>query len=350
MLDPANLALYTKATRYFQQADPLAYHGTLENYRPTETVQLLEQAKTLNVGEIFLKDESSRFGMNAFKALGASFAIHEILKSTQKVGAFCTASAGNHGQAIAKYAKHHNKRAVIFVPKNTPTITVERISQHNPEIHQLQTDYQGACETAMEASHQYGWTLIQDTAWVGYEDIPTMIMAGYLTQMYELDRQIDLRSIDVVFLQVGVGSWAASVAWYLLQYYRGGMPKIVLVEPMASCGMFVSLQANRLKKPNNLSQTIMSGLNCGIPSTIAFEILRNTASAVMKIDDTDTISSMKTLDMAKINAGPSGVAGFAALAALMGKNSFARLRKSLGMDKNSKILLFNTEGAVNTLQ
>lgn len=219
----------------------------------------------------------------------------------------------------------------------------------------IEGDYDETCVHAARLSEENGWQLVQDTAWEGYEEIPAQIMAGYLTHLYELEHSLHTLStpaIDMVFLQAGVGSWAASVAWYYLNHYGQHRPTLLVVEPAASDGILESFKQGQRAYPKGNLQTIMVGLNCGIPSLSAWEILKNSVDAALRVEDSWAKLAMKTLHSPlardpQLIAGESGVGGVAGFLALMTDHRYTALKAALKLSRHSRILFFNTEGATD---
>lgn len=337
----------TFSSRRFSTGDEaFRFHKSLENYSPTPTRNLNELAAELNVGSLFVKDESRRFGMNAFKILGASFAIHKYLNDNLDAEMFCTATDGNHGRAVARSAKLHNKKAVVFMPRHTVEERIQNIKNENAEVVIADGDYDLATERAKMFAKENNAALIQDSSWEGYEKIPADIMTGYQTMMFELEEQINLDEIDIVFLQCGVGTWAASVVNYFLNRKNNRAPKFIIVEPAEADCMLESVKQKRIAKTSGDQKTIMAGLNCGTPATTAFEILQASADLFLAVDDEFVIDAMRKFYFGKekIISGESGAAGLAALIALQTDASLSQAKNFLLMNGESKILLFNTEG------
>jgi len=332
----------------------LEYHKTLGQYHPTPLLSLKNLARKLGVKNIYVKDESHRFGLNAFKGMGASYAIHKILQEEPDITTFCTATDGNHGRAVAWAAKMAGKKAVIFVPKDTTPNRIQAIANEGAEVKQLDKNYDDTCSHAAEISQRGGWKLIQDTAWEGYEEIPAYIKAGYQTHFQELEdslHTLPLPKIDVVFLQAGVGSWAASAVWYYLNRYGVNRPKLVLVEPSESDGILQSFKSGKRSLPSGNQETIMAGLNCGIPSMTAWEILKNGIDIAIKVEDKWAELAMRQLyypegDDLQIIAGESGVGGMAGYLAL-NSPQFEQVRKKINLGTESNILFYSTEGATD---
>lgn len=174
-------------TRLLARHDARAFHAALPGYAPTPLYALPGLASRLGIGALYVKDEAPRFGLNAFKGLGASYAIHELLRSDPAIETFCTATDGNHGRAVAWAARLAEKRAVVYVPEHTQPARIAAIESEGAQVIHLAEDYDTACRIAERTAAEKGWQLVQDVAWAGYERIPALIMAGYLTHFRELE-------------------------------------------------------------------------------------------------------------------------------------------------------------------
>lgn len=332
--------------------DALLFHQTLATYYPSPLISLDSLAESLGLGAIYVKDESHRFGLNAFKGLGASFAIQQLLEIKPEIEVFCTATDGNHGRAVAWASKMSGKKAVVFVPSDTSLNRIKAIEKEGATVVQLNKNYDETCAHAARISHLNQWELVQDTAWEGYENVPADIMAGYLTHFKEhedgLHREVN-PMVDVVFLQVGVGSWAGAAAFYYLNRYGKRCPVLITVEPDGSAGFFDSLKEGMRRAPKVNAPTIMGGLNCGIPSLSGWDLLKNSVTAAMSIPDERAEEAMKQLyfpigNDESIISGESGAAGLAGLLSLLNDPAFSLLKEKLQLGPQSRILIFNTEG------
>lgn len=339
-------------TSLFKQCESTTFHQTLEAYSPTPVIELKELANEYEVGKIFLKDESFRFGLNAFKGLGASYAIHKILEQDSGIQTFCTATDGNHGRAVAWAAALHGRTSRIFVPKDTTASRIEAIRQVGAIVEKINGNYEETSSYAKRMSEENYWTLVQDAAWNGYEEIPAYIKAGYFTQFTELER--DLHSlpnpaIDVVFLQSGVGSWPAAAAWYYRNRYGNKKPQLIVVEPTESAGLLASFQKGKRSSPDGNYTTMMAGLNCGIPSSTAWEILKVAVDASIAVEDHFMETAIRKLyypqgEDSRVISGESGAGGVAGFIALMTDPRFKDLKQELNINSNSRILFYSTEG------
>lgn len=333
----------------------LNFHASLPFYKPTPQLELKELASSMGVGNIYVKDESHRFGLKAFKGLGASYAIKKIMEKDPGITTFCTATDGNHGRAVAWAAKLFGKEAVVFVPGDITEYRLNTIEKEGARVEKIDGNYEDATTAAEKASKDNGWQLVQDAAWENYEEIPAYIMAGYITHFKELEysiHRIAKPEVDLVFLQSGVGSWPASAVWYYANRYGRSRPKLVIVEPEEAAGFLASLKEGRRTSPNGNYNTIMAGLNCGIPSLSAWEILHKNVDASMAIPDEFAREAIRRLYFSKgedpkIISGESGVGGVAGLIALLEDPKFEELKNSLGINRDTRILCYSTEGATD---
>lgn len=344
-------------TNVIRNSKAIDYHRSLSVYQSTPLVSLNGLARKYNVGNIFVKDESYRFGLNAFKGLGASYAIHKILQDNPDITTFCTATDGNHGRAVAWASRLAGKKVVVFVPKDTVESRIKAIESEGAVVINTDLHYDETCEIARATSLKEGWQLVQDTAWKDYEEIPALIKAGYQTHFQELEPEIHSLpnpKIDLVFLQAGVGSWAASAIWYYLNRYGKNRPKIVVVEPYEAAGILASFEAGKRVSPDGTFKTIMAGLNCGIPSSSSWDIIKSGTDITIKIKDKFAEQAIRELyypdgDDQRIVAGESGVGGLAGFIALMTKTDMQILRATLGITTHTNVLFYNTEGATDPI-
>ncbi len=352
---PKNQLVANVTSMRIKKSDAFKFHASLNFYQPTPLVHLPHLSKKYNVGNIYLKDESFRFGLNAFKGLGASYAINEILKNKPDIKTFCTATDGNHGRAVAWSANFFNKKAVVFVPKDTTCQRIEAIEKEGAIVEKVNGNYDETCVYAEKASKKNRWKLVQDTAWENYEEIPAQIMAGYLTLFQEMEDSIHLLpqpKIELVFLQAGVGSFAGAGIYYYLKRYSENRPKIVIVEPNEADGILASFKKGEITSSKGNGTTIMAGLNCGTPSLGAWNLLKNGMDVSIKIEDMYSRKAMRELYFPngsdkKVISGESGASGFAGFIAIMKDVEFKPLQKELNINENTNILFISTEGATD---
>ena len=349
---PNNSIINDITNTILQKHNAITFHKSLSDYKPTPLLHLPNLSKKHNVGNIYVKDESHRFGLNAFKVLGASYAINQSLEKNPAIETFCTATDGNHGRAVAWTARALKKKAIIFVPKETTAKRIETISSEGAKVIQVNGNYDDACMQAENMSTINKWTLIQDTAWEGYEEIPALIMAGYLTLFKELENKLHTPikpKIDIVFLQAGVGSMASAGIYYYLNKYAWNRPKVVIVEPEEADGILLSFQNNKISTSRGNGTTIMAGLNCGTPSIGAWNLLKSGTDYALKVKDEYAKQAMRELYFAtapdqQIISGESGASGFAGFLTIMNESDFKSVKQSLKINNNTNILFISTEG------
>ncbi|MFD2370815.1 diaminopropionate ammonia-lyase [Brevibacillus sp. GCM10020057] len=353
-----------------------AFHRSFAQYRPTPLVSLPALAQELGVAHLLVKDESWRFGLNAFKGLGVTYAMacclcekagrpveeasFEMLRSEEvrrQIGSvtFVTATDGNHGRAVAWAARQLGQKSVVYMPKGASDQRVAAIREAGAEVHVINGNYDEAVRLAEKVARERGWQVMQDTAWEGYTTIPAWIMQGYTTMAAEalgqLAEQFPGKRPTHVFLQAGVGSMAAAVLAWLVQQLGPDYPVTIIAEPHAAACMYLSAQSEGLKAqtaPGDL-QTIMAGLACGEPNPLAWGILRDFADAFVSCPDHVAATGMRMLAAPpgsdpRIVSGESGAIGVGLLAAIMQKDEGRLLKKQLGLCKDSVVLCFSTEG------
>ncbi len=354
-----------------------AYHKSFKEYAPTPLISLPNLANYLGIGKLFVKDESSRFGLNAFKVLGASYAIARYLadklgKDISKISyeelrsdavrkqlgdiTFTTATDGNHGRAVAWAAQQLKQKAVIYMPKGSDPVRLKNIQAHGAKATITDLNYDDAVRLSEKMAEKHGWVIVQDTAWPGYEDIPTWIMQGYATLAVEALEQFEEQGSAVpthVFLQAGVGSFAGGALGFLASSLGEKMPKITIVEPEKANCIYTSAKINdgKAHKVSGDLNTLMAGLACGEPNTISWELLRDYAAAYVSCPDHLAATGMRVLATPLqgdevIISGESGAVTTGLLHLLMESETgnAAELRQQLGLNEESIVLLVSTEG------
>ena len=329
----------------------MRFHQSIGN-KVTPLIALSGLAKNLGIQSLFVKDESHRLGLNAFKGLGASYAMSKQLGKNSKIEVFCTATDGNHGKAVAWMANKLGKKAVIYMPKGTVSDRVKSIEKEGAEVHVISGGYDAAVKKAHNKAQSYqdsnSWCLIQDTAWEGYEEIPTDITRGYLTQTHEITQQIKDQKIDIIFLQSGVGSWAASILMYILSFWKKP-PLFISVEPHSANCLFQSIKSTKRVSVDSKETTAMAGLDCGTVSTEAWKILKHGISGSLSISDNLMEEAVRMLanpleNDLYIKSGESGASPLAALIGLIRSSEMGTFKRKIRLNNNSNILLINTEG------
>ncbi len=354
------------------------FHESFPQYEVTPLQNLAKLAEMLGVGGVYLKDESYRFGLNAFKVLGGSYAMGRYIadktgrdiadtpygvltsgKLREEFGqaVFFTATDGNHGRGVAWAANKLGQKSVVYMPKGSSRTRLDNILAENADASIKDMNYDECVRLAAgEAGRTKNGVMVQDTAWEGYEDIPTWIMQGYGTMAGEAAEQ--LKNLGVgrpthIFVQAGVGSLAGAVQGYFANLYPGDVPTTVIVEANAADCLYQSAAAGdgKIRAVYGDMQTLMAGLACGEPNTISWEILKAHSSFFVSCPDWISAKGMRILgspikDDPQVISGESGAVTTGLLATLMECDCGCDggLRDAIGLDENSKILLFSTEG------
>ena len=339
------------------------FHAALPGYSPTPLVSLPTLADELGVGEVLVKDESSRLGLSAFKVLGASWAVARTLTervslpmpltldsvrfaAAQHPVTLVAATDGNHGRAVARMATLLGLPAHIFVPGVMTEAAADAIVAEGATVTRVAGDYDEAVGQAATYAAAGPRVLVQDTAWPGYEQVPAWIVEGYATLLLEVDAELAARGLgppDLVVVPVGVGSLAQSVVMHYRSRNAPTASAVLSVEPEAAACVLASLPAGAPRSVPT-GATVMAGLNCGTPSSAAWPYLRDGLDAAVAVDDLAAAAAVDDLAELGISSGPSGAATLAgARAALTGPGNGPR-RAALGIETTSRVVLLSTEG------
>ena len=357
-------------------AQAYRFHQSFPQYSVTPLANLAGMAQTLGLGALCVKDESYRFGLNAFKVLGGSFAMAHYIADQlgrdvsalpygtltsdqlrQEFGqaTFFTATDGNHGRGVAWAARQLGQKAVVHMPKGTVQIRFDNIAKEGAQVTIEEANYADCVRiAAKEAAETPHGVMVQDTAWEGYEAIPAYIMQGYGTMAHEAADQYEGQAGGApthVFVQAGVGSLAGAVQGYFANRYPQNPPLVTVVEATAADCLYRGALAGdgSMRMVDGDLATIMAGLACGEPNTLSWDILRNHTGAFVSCPDWVSAKGMRMLGApvkgdARVVSGESGAVGMGVVAAVMQDPAYAPLKAALGLDANSRVLLFSTEG------
>lgn len=348
------------------------YHESFPVYQETPLRKLEQLSKQLNVTDIYVKDESYRFGLNAFKVLGGSFAIgsyianklglslselsyqriisEEIREQLGKT-TFISATDGNHGRGVAWTAHQLQQESVIYMPKGSALERLENIRAEGAKAEITDYNYDDAVRLASKHAKENDWVMVQDTSWPGYEEIPTYIMQGYTTMALEAYEQLQGKKPTHIFLQAGVGSFATAITGFFADLYGEDRPIITIVEPNEAACIYKTMKAadGKIHAVTGEMKTIMAGLACGEPVTVGIEILRHYADHFISCPDYVAAQGMRVLSSPiledeRVIAGESGAAGVGFFYEVMTNPELGEIKRKLKIDENSVLLFFNTEG------
>jgi diaminopropionate ammonia-lyase len=344
----------------------LALWGRVE---PTPLTSLPEIAKELGLGSVQLKDEGLRLGQGSFKALGGAYAVMVLFKRIlekhlgqeirvaqllsptarefAKSVTVCCATDGNHGKSVAAGARLLGCKSVIFIHAGVTQARAEALGAD--EVVRVDGNYDLSVSEAERVATDNGWLLVSDTSWEGYEEIPALVGQGYTILGREALDQMKASNLPLpthVFLQAGVGGFAASIAGYLTDRIGSGI-KVVIVEPDRAACVFASAQAGALSSVPSNEPTIMAMLECFTPSLIAWATLEKVSDAFITVTEDDAKDAMRRLanrSASPVIAGESGAAGFAGLLTLCADEA---AKQQLGLGPDSHVLVINTESATD---
>ena len=353
-----------------------AFHRSFPQYSVTPLAKLDGMAERLGLGGLYVKDESYRFGLNAFKVLGGSFAMAKYIagrlgKDVSELtyeyltggefrkefgqATFFTATDGNHGRGVAWAANKLGQKSVVHMPKGSTKQRFDNIAAEGADVTIEELNYDDCVRlAAAEAAEAENGVVIQDTAWEGYEEIPAWIMEGYGTMAAEAAeqlRQLNVNRPSHVFIQAGVGSLAGAVVGYFTNLFPNDPPKFIVMEARAADCLYQGAVAgdgsSRIVEGD--LATMMAGLACGEPNIISWDILRNHVDVFVSCPDWVSASGMRRLAAPVqgdpiVKSGESGAVGMGLVAAIMKDEAYAELREKLGLDRFAQVLLFSTEG------
>lgn len=343
---------------------PPVLHRTLPGYAPTPLRDLSQLAGALGVASIHLKDESDRFGLPAYKILGATWAACRVLRDRYRTPAagfdelreqlqpdslaFVTATEGNHGRGVARVARWLGIGSEIHLPAGTARSRIEAIAGEGARVVEVTGSYDDAVASAARRAGG-NLLLLQDQGWDGYEEIPAWIADGYDTILAEAEAQLaeQGREVDLVLVQIGVGTLASAVVRHFRAEGRDRYPVILGSEPAGADCALRSIEAGApVSFDVGPHASIMAGLNCGTPSTAAWPLLRDGMQGFVAIDDARARDAMRALAREGVRAGASGSAGIGGLMEVM-RPEHAAIRRRLGIGAGSRVLAISTEGVTD---
>jgi diaminopropionate ammonia-lyase len=355
---------------------PLAFHRRLPGYEETPLVDAPGIAEALGVGTVWVKDESARLGLPAFKVLGASWAVYKALEErlpgSEGFGDWGTveelketleslrpldlvaATDGNHGRALARVAGLLGLGARIFVPEEMVAARREAIAGEGAEVVVVKGTYDEAVERSYDEAGERS-LVVSDMSWPGYERIPSWVIEGYSTMLWEIDDELERRGEagpDLVVVQVGVGAFAAAVTRHFRVRQRSRHPKLLSVEPAGAACLLESVAAGRILSVPGPHDSIMAGLNCGRPSLVAWPTVSGGIDVLVAVDDEPAREAMRLTAASGIVSGETGAAGLAGLLEFLRRGEQSpdqeeKARRALGVGGESRVLLFNCEGATD---
>ena len=315
-----------------------------DNYSPTPLISLNKLNDKLKLNKIFYKDESKRFHLKSFKALGGAYAVEKIIKGNDKK-VISTATAGNHGRSVAWGSQKNNLECKIFISEFVSESRAQVMRSFGADVIRIKGNYEDSLNECIKQSKKNNWQIVQDVAWKDYKLVPKLTMAGYSVMMKEVSEQITNEKISHIILQAGVGGMAAAMVAGIARYLDH-IPQIIVVEPDSAACVLESIKKGKIEKISIEKESIMGGMSCGEVSLVPWEILKNSVHFCVTVPD-DYISKTvkylanKEFSEEKIIGGECSTPG---IASLIGLSNDHETRKKISLNENSNVLLFGCEG------
>ncbi|MFK8021733.1 MAG: diaminopropionate ammonia-lyase [Pseudomonadales bacterium] len=326
-----------------------------QGYEATPLIELDDIAAEAKVGSVLYKDESPRFGLGSFKALGGSYAVFLLAEQhKQEHGhlddfVVATATDGNHGRSVAWGAQRLGLECHIFIHAHVSETRSDSMAALGAIVHRVEGNYDDSLLDCTKMSEDNGWQIVSDTSWDGYESVPLHVMAGYSVMAAEIVQQLDGKIPSHLFIPAGCGGLAGGMLAYLWQVWKADLPDIIIVESKMSDCVYQSLEAGKVELINITDETVMAGLSCGEVSRIAWPLLREGVKHVLTIPDEGVMPMMRWLAMPEDTQRPAIEGGECSAASLIALLAAAKteLRSSLEFDEHSLVLVLGTEGATD---
>ena len=318
--------------------------STWNNYSPTPLISLNKLSEKLKINKIFYKDESKRFNLKSFKALGGAYAVEKVTRGNKEI-VISTATAGNHGRSVAWGSKKLGLKCKIFISEYVSEFRAKVMRSFGADVIRVKGNYDASLKECIKQSKQNNWQIVQDVAWQDYKLVPKLTMAGYSVMMKEISEQINNEKISHVILQAGVGGMAAAMVAGIARYLDN-VPKIIVVEPDNAACVLESIKSGKIEKISIKKESIMGGMSCGEVSLLPWQILKNSVNHCITVSDDYVSQTVKFLASSefseeKIVGGECSTPG---IISLIGLCNDQEIKKKINLNENSNILLFGCEG------
>ena len=315
-----------------------------ENYAPTPLLLLDKLSTELKLKRIFYKDESKRFHLKSFKALGGSYAVEKITKGNKEI-VISTATAGNHGRSVAWGSKKLGLKCKIFISEYVSETRADAMRGFGADVIRIKGNYEDSLNECIKQSNQNNWQIVQDVAWKNYMLVPKLTMAGYSVMMKEISEQINNQKVSHIILQAGVGGMAAAMVAGLARYLNH-VPQIIIVEPDSAACVLASINTGKIEKISIEKESIMGGMSCGEVSLVPWQILKKSVNYCVTVSDdyiSKTIKYLANCELSyeKIIGGECSTPG---IISLIGLCNDTKIRKKINLNEDSNVLLFGCEG------
>ena len=324
-------------------ADSFKTISSWKNYKSTPLLKLEKLNKNLKLKNIFYKDESKRFNLKSFKALGGAYAVYKIATGKKNI-TISSATAGNHGRSVAWGAQRLGLKCNIFVSQFVSNTRVKEIEKFGAKVFRVKGDYESSLNECKKLSKKYNWSIVQDVSEKNYKYVPQLTMAGYSVMIKEISNQTK-EYITHIFLQAGVGGMAAGVVAGVAKYFKR-IPKIIIVEPDRADCVMQSIKKNKMTKIQISKESIMGGMSCNEMSLIPWQILKKSSNHCITVSDSKvpkTVAMLKDKKFSKksIIGGECATPG---IISLIAASSDQKIKKLINLNEKSNILLIGCEG------
>ncbi len=315
-----------------------------KDYSPTPLIELNKLSKELNLNKIFYKDESKRFDLKSFKALGGAYAVEKITKENKDI-VVATATAGNHGRSVAWGARRLGLKCKIFISEFVSEARGQAMADLGADVIKVKGNYEKSLIECIKQSTENNWQIVQDVAWKDYMLVPKYTMAGYTVMMKEIVDQISNDQITHIILQAGVGGMAGAMVAGIAKYLKN-VPETIVVEPDSAACVMESIKTGKIEKIDIKRESLMGGMSCGKVSLVPWEILKNSVKFCISLPDDDIAKTMKLLGNSsfsdkKIIAGENSAPGVISLIASCVDD---KIKEKLKLNSKSNILVIGCEG------
>ena len=315
-----------------------------EGYSPTPLISLSKLSEELNLNKIFYKDESKRFDLKSFKALGGAYAVEKKTQGNKDI-IIATATAGNHGRSVAWGARRLGLKCKIFISEFVSNARGQAMADLGADVIKVKGNYEKSLIECIKQSTENNWQIVQDVAWKDYIQVPTYTMAGYTVMMKEILHQIHNDKISHIILQAGVGGMAGAMVAGVARYLDN-IPVTLVVEPDSAACVMESIKAEKIEKIDIKRESLMGGMSCGEVSIVPWEILKNSIKYCISLPDDDIAKTMKLLGNSSFSDEPiiAGENSAPGVISLIASCEDEKIKEKLELNKDSNILLIGCEG------
>ena len=315
-----------------------------EGYAPTPLISLNKLSKELDLNKIYYKDESKRFNLKSFKALGGAYAVEKITKGNKDI-IVATATAGNHGRSVAWGASRLGLKCKIFISEFVSDARGQAMSDLGADVIKVKGNYEKSLIECIKQSKENNWQIVQDVAWKDYMQVPTYTMAGYTVMMKEIIDQINDEKISHIILQAGVGGMAGAMIAGIARYLDD-VPLTLVVEPDSAACVLESIRTGKIEKIDIKRESLMGGMSCGEVSLVPWGILRNSVKYCISLPDDDIGKTMKLLGNSSFSDEPiiAGENSAPGIISLIASCEDQNIKQNLKLDQNSNVLVIGCEG------